>query len=100
MKRDWNLIHWILIESVQKCQPTDTEPSFMHNRGIDIKIIKEHLELLVENGYLKNYSIQMNEGELAPSVGLLTWKGYQLFDVLEEKNITLNTKEEKLLKFF
>lgn len=84
MKRDWSLIKRILLESEENNDPSETEPNWMNTDYVNLDYFEEHLKMLKENGYIKAFTIQRNEsGEKIYWIGFLTWKGYDLLEMIK-----------------
>jgi len=72
MKRDWKLIRTILLESEENANPSETEPIYMNTSDIDLQVLEEHLKMLKENAYIRNYYVKTCLDKRMYSVGCLT----------------------------
>ena len=97
MTRNMNLIRAILLD-VEKRKPAcgiwDAEPFF---EGKDSATVVEHLNLLIEEGYLTGAADYIPESDFSEVSNInLTWKGHEFLSLSCDESIW-NMAKEKII---
>lgn len=97
MTRNMDLIRAILLD-VEKRKPAcgiwDAEPFF---EGKDSATVVEHLNLLIEEGYLTGAADYIPESDFSEVSNInLTWKGHEFLSLSQDSGIWKSAKDKIL----
>ena len=99
MKRDMDLIRDLLLRIEET--PANAHPDDIAVEGYDEAAINEHLEMLIQDGFVAgkvNYSGMGDERIYLVVVKRLTWKGHDFVDTIRNDTVWKNTKRTILEK--
>jgi len=94
MKRDFDLIRRILSD-VEDAPPLKGSRDFQY-QGYDDDVVTEHIELLIEAGFLDGHVSRFLGGGGSARVSRLTWAGHDFLDAMKDESIWSKAKENVL----
>jgi hypothetical protein len=91
MERDFDLIRDILQEV--QAAPAMTPLTKFHVDGYEDNVVNEHIELLIEAGFLEGKIYKFAGGGSEAIVNRLTWTGHDFLDAMKDDSIWIKAKE-------